>query len=233
MIFRQLFDRDSCTYTYLLGDEATGRAVLIDPVVELIDRDLQIIEELGLTLAMSIDTHVHADHVTAASLLKERTGCQIAYPSSGDAQGPCVSLKHGDWIEVDSIRLEVRHTPGHTAGSATFVLADHSMAFTGDTLFVRGCGRTDFQGGSAETLYASVHERIFSLPDSCLLYPGHDYKGRTVTTIGEEKIHNPRLGGGRTVEQFVQIMDGLNLAYPKKIDVAVPANRRLGAASAE
>jgi len=229
MIFRQLFDRDSCTYTYLLGDASTGRAVLIDPVIELVDRDLQFVAELGLTLAVSLDTHVHADHVTAASVLKERTGCAIAYPSSGEAEGPCMALDHGDVLQVDAIKLLVRHTPGHTAGSATYVLGDQSMAFTGDTLLIRGCGRTDFQGGSAQTLYASVHEQIFSLPDTTLLYPGHDYKGRTVTTVGEEKIHNPRLGGGRTVEQFAEIMANLNLAYPKKIDVAVPANRQLGA----
>jgi len=232
MIFRQLFDRDSCTYTYLLGDPDTGEAVLVDPVVELVDRDLQLVDELGLTLTVSLDTHVHADHVTAASRLQQRTGCAIAYPSSGDAQGPCRALDHGEVLTVGSIELTCLHTPGHTAGSACYVLGDRSMVFTGDTLLVRGCGRTDFQGGSAETLYRSVHDHLFTLPDGCRVYPGHDYLGRTMTTVAEEKAHNPRLGGGRTLAQFVEIMANLDLSYPKKIDVAVPANRQLGVVAA-
>lgn len=227
MIFRQLFDRDSCTYTYLLGDPATGEALLIDPVLELVDRDLQIVEELGLKLAMTLDTHVHADHVTGAQVLRERVGSAIVYPAGSGANGPDREMGHGEVVQCGSIALEVRHTPGHTASSVTYVLADQSMAFTGDTLLIRGCGRTDFQEGSATTLFASVHEQILSLPDACKLYPGHDYKGRTVTTVAEERAHNPRLGGDRTLEQFVTIMDGLGLAYPAKIDIAVPANLSL------
>ncbi len=227
MIFRQLFDRDSCTYTYLLGDPATGEALLIDPVLELVDRDLQIIEELGLKLAMTLDTHVHADHVTGARVLRERAGSAIVYPAGSGAHGPDREMGHKEVVQCGSIALEVRHTPGHTGSSVTYVLADQTMAFTGDTLMIRGCGRTDFQEGSAETLFASVHEQIFSLPDNCKLYPGHDYKGRTVSTVAEERTHNPRLGGTRTLAEFITIMDGLGLAYPAKIDIAVPANLSL------
>lgn len=243
MIFRQLFDRESCTYTYLLGvpgtDAAPGPAILIDPVVELVDRDLQMLDELGLKLVASVDTHVHADHVTAAWTLKQRTGCQIVYPAAGEGDDADRLLADGDVFEVGDngeIRLETRHTPGHTAGSVTYVQLDAEgapiRAFTGDTLMIRGCGRTDFQGGSSEDLYASVHERIFSLPADTPLFPGHDYKGRTVTTVGEERAHNPRLKDGTDVATFTRIMENLGLAYPKKIDVAVPANRNLGRPSA-
>jgi len=228
MIFRQLFDRESCTYTYLLGDPQSGLALLIDPVVENVDRDLQILDELGLTLHSTLDTHVHADHVTGAWELKQRTGARIAYPAGSGSTEPDCELEHGDVLQVGSIRLTTRHTPGHTACSATYVLADHSMAFTGDTLLIRGCGRTDFQGGSAEELYSSVHDQIFSLPEDCQLYPGHDYRGRTLTTVSEEKAYNTRLGNNRALPDFVAIMADLDLAYPKKIDVAVPANRQLG-----
>lgn len=229
MIFRQLFDRDSCTYTYLLGDPDTGEALLIDPVLEHIDRDLQIIGELGLTLTMTLDTHVHADHLTAAGQLKTKTGSTIVYPANTGAKGADREMAHGETVQCGAITLQVRHTPGHTASSVTYVLADPSMAFTGDTLLIRGCGRTDFQGGSSAALFTSVHSQIFSLPDTCRLYPGHDYKGRTVTTVAEEKVHNPRLGGGTSADAFAGIMEGLGLAHPAKIDIAVPANMSLGA----
>ncbi|MEZ4320480.1 MAG: MBL fold metallo-hydrolase [Myxococcota bacterium] len=228
MIFRQLFDTDTSTYTYLLGDPEPGAAVLIDPVVAQVERDLQIVRELGLTLSASLDTHVHADHVTGAWALKQRTGCEIVYPAGSGASGADREVGTGDVLQYGSVRIEARLTPGHTNGSVTYVLADHTMAFTGDAVLIRGCGRTDFQEGCAVTLYRSVHEQIFTLPDSTLLYPGHDYKGRTVTTVGEEKAHNPRLGGGRTVDEFRAIMEGLDLAYPKRIDEAVPANLLLG-----
>lgn len=224
MLFRQLFDRETCTYTYLLAD--AGLALLIDPVREHVERELTLLDELGLTLAWVAETHVHADHVTGAGTLADRTGCRIAYPASSGAQGADRYLADGDVLEVGSVALTCRHTPGHTAGCAIYV--GDGMAFTGDTLLIRGCGRTDFQEGDARALYRSVHERIFSLPDGWLLYPGHDYNGRTVTTVAEEKAHNPRLGGGRDVESFVALMAGLGLAYPKRIDEAVPANLKLG-----
>lgn len=228
MHFRQLFDRQSCTYTYLLADADTGAAVLIDPVLELVDRDLKLVNELGLTLTHSLDTHVHADHITGAATLQQRTGCAIVLPSTADAQGADRYLEHGEVLRIGGVQLETRHTPGHTAGSATYVVHAAGIAFTGDTLLIRGCGRTDFQGGSAETLYDSVHTQIFSLPDTTVLYPGHCYRGLTCSTVGEEKRWNPRLGGGRSLTEFVGIMDALGLPHPAKIDVAVPANRRLG-----
>lgn len=226
MQFRQLFDRASCTYTYLLADG--GQAVLIDPVKELVDRDVQLIEELGLTLVATLETHVHADHVTAASLLKQRLGSQAMCASSAGVPTVDRALDDGDMVRFGSRALHVRHTPGHTGGCATYVLDDASMAFTGDALLIRGCGRTDFQQGDARQLYSSVRERIFSLPSTTKLFPGHDYKGRTVTTVAEEREHNPRVGDARTVDQFVEIMDNLGLAYPKHIHRAVPANLALG-----
>ena len=228
MLFRQLFDRTSCTYTYLLADPDSHEAVLIDPVVELVDRDVQLLEELGLTLVATVETHVHADHVTGAAALRERLGSQVVVPVGAGVQGADRPVGAGDVIGFGRFELEVRPTPGHTEACTSYVLQDPPMAFTGDALFVRGCGRTDFQGGDARTLYASVHGQLLSLPDHAKLYPGHDYKGRTVTTVSEEKQHNPRLGGGNSVADFVAIMDGLNLADPKLMHVAVPANLRAG-----
>lgn len=230
MIFRQLFDRKSCTYTYLLADETTHEALLIDPVRELVDRDVELLTELGLTLRFVLDTHVHADHVTAAGLLRQRLGARTAV--SADAGAPCadVRLEHGATLQVGAVHVEARHTPGHTSGDVTYVVrdADATMAFTGDALLIRGCGRTDFQEGDSRTLYHSVHTHIFSLPDATRIYPAHDYKGRTVTTVGEEKQFNPRLGGGRTVDEFVTIMDALDLDPPEMISDAVPANLQCG-----
>jgi glyoxylase-like metal-dependent hydrolase (beta-lactamase superfamily II)/rhodanese-related sulfurtransferase len=224
MLFRPLFDPESSTYTYLLADEATRKAVIIDPVLDQLDRDLAVINELGLTLEWALDTHVHADHVTALGLLRERTGCKAALSERSGTGWPDVLLRHGLRVEFGSRWLEVRETPGHTNGCISYVLDDQSKVFTGDALLIRGCGRTDFQQGDAGTLYRSIHEQIFTLPDACEVYPGHDYKGRLVSTVGEEKQFNPRLGGGKTVEQFVEIMKNLHLAYPKKINIAVPAN---------
>lgn len=229
MIFRRLYDADTSTCTYLLGDEASGQAVLIDPVREQAERDLGLLAELDLTLCHVLETHVHADHVTGAGVLRTRTGCRSVVSRHGGA--PCADLQidHGDRIGFGERWLEVRATPGHTDGCVTYVLDDHSMAFTGDALLVRGCGRTDFQQGSARSLWRSIHEQVFSLPDQCLLYPGHDYKGHSVTSVAEEKQHNPRLGGARTEEEFVAIMDGLGLAPPRRIAEAVPANQNCGA----
>jgi sulfur dioxygenase len=228
MFFRQLFDAQTSTYTYLLADEVSGEAVIIDPVKELVERDVTMIRELGLTLVASLETHVHADHVTGATELKKRLGQAILYPSTSGAVGADGYLDEGASVAFGSRHLTVRLTPGHTAGCATYIADDESMAFTGDALLIRGSGRTDFQGGDAHQLWRSVHQQIFSLPDATRLYPGHDYKGRTVTTVGEEKAHNPRLGGSKTVEEFAAIMDQLGLAYPRHIDRALPANLALG-----
>ena len=227
MLFRQLFDRETCTYTYLLADGC--EAVLIDPVLAHVDRDVQIIAELGLSLKYTLETHIHADHVTGADQLRAQVGCAAVVSEAGRTTGADVQISHGDVIRFGSRHLTVRATPGHTDSCVTYVLDDETMAFTGDALMIRGCGRTDFQSGSAQALYHSVHSQILSLPQSCRLYPGHDYKGRTVTTVAEETAHNPRLGGGNTMEQFAQIMDNLKLGQPARIHIAVPANQRCGA----
>jgi sulfur dioxygenase len=225
-VFRQLFDPTSSTYTYLLGD--AGEALLIDPVFEQVRRDLALVRELGLTLVATLDTHVHADHITAAWLLRQRTGSRIGVAAVAGAQNADLPLNDGDRIAFGSRHLEVRATPGHTDGCLSFVLDDHTMAFTGDALLIRGCGRTDFQQGSAARLYESVKRRLLSLPPTCLLYPAHDYRGLTVTSVAEELRYNPRLGGDANVGDFVGYMQHLGLPHPKLIDKAVPANLRCG-----
>ncbi|GAB6032878.1 hypothetical protein CHUAL_012076 [Chamberlinius hualienensis] len=225
-IFRQLFDRESCTYTYLLADGASKKAIIIDPVYELVDRDVQIVKELNLNLIYAANTHVHADHVTGSGLLKKRLPeCQSLISSVTNAKAD-VYVDHGDKINVGDIEIEVRSTPGHTNGCLTYVCHREAMAFTGDALLVRGCGRTDFQQGDASKLYDSIHSQIFTLPELTKLYPAHDYKGFTVTTVAEEKKFNPRLT--KPKQDFVELMKNLNLAYPKQIDVAVPSNMVCG-----
>ena len=226
MIFRQLFEPLSSTYTYLLGCEETGQAVLIDPVITTIDRDLGEIHRHGLTLAFSVDTHIHADHITGALELKKRSGCKIAAPAL--EQLPCteVGIEEGKPLKIGSIELKPLHTPGHTAGHFAYVLGDR--VFTGDSLLIDGCGRTDFQNGDTDTLYRSIKEKLFSLPDECLVYPAHDYNNRWVSSIAQEKNHNPRLGAGRTIEQFKDIMANLNLPYPEFMEYAVPGNKLCG-----
>jgi len=226
LIFRQLFDPASSTYTYLLGD--AGQAVLIDPVFEHERRDTALLRELGLELVATLDTHVHADHVTAAWLLKQRCGSQILLSEHSGAANADRLLKHGDRVAFGSRSLEVRATPGHTSGCLSYVLDDHSMAFTGDSLLIRGCGRTDFQQGSPDRLFRSVQEQILSLPTACLLYPAHDYRGLTVTSVGEEQRFNPRLGGHASAADFAGYMNNLGLPHPKLMDIAVPANMRCG-----
>jgi sulfur dioxygenase len=228
MIFRQLFDPQSSTYTYLLADEGSRQALLVDPVFEQVRRDAALVEELGLRLAWTLETHVHADHVTGAWLLRERLGSRIALSADSGAEGADRWLRDGDRVEFGKRWVETRATPGHTDGCVTYVVDDERAALTGDALLIRGCGRTDFQQGSPDVLYRSVHERIFSLPDTCLLYPGHDYRGLTVTSVGEEKLYNPRLGGQILREDFVGCMKHLGLAHPKQMDIAVPANLRCG-----
>ncbi|KAF2367772.1 Metallo-beta-lactamase [Trinorchestia longiramus] len=226
LLFRQLFDRDSCTYTYLLADPATKEALLIDPVIEHAQRDANLLEQLELKLKYVMNTHVHADHITGTGLLKKLVpGCKsvLSAAAGGDAD---VKVKPGEVVNVGAIELEVRPTPGHTSGCVTYVNHAHDMAFTGDALLIGGCGRTDFQEGCAKTLYNSVHSQIFSLPDHYLLYPAHDYKGLTVTTVKIEKQHNPRLT--KSLTEFVSIMDNLGLPYPRKIDMSLPANKVCG-----
>lgn len=228
MIFRQLIDLQSSTFTYLLADEASREAVLIDPVFEQFQRDAALINELDLKLVATLETHVHADHVTGAWMHKTQNGSRILLSEDSGAEGADQYLKHCDQVKFGKRYLEVRATPGHTNGCLTFVLDDESRAFTGDCLLVRGAGRTDFQQGSARGLYQSVHTQIFTLPDDCVLYPGHDYRGITCTSVSEEKQFNPRLGGALSESDFSGYMDNLGLAHPNKIDVAVPANLKCG-----
>jgi len=228
LIFRQLFDPQSSTYTYLLGDSASRAAVLIDPVFEQVRRDAALVDELGLKLLATLETHVHADHVTGASLLKQRTGSNIMVSKTGGALGADRYLVQDDVIAFGSRRLLVRATPGHTSGCVTYVLDDSSMAFTGDCLLIRGSGRTDFQDGDPAAMYRSVREQIFALPADCLLYPAHDYRGLTVTSVAEERRFNPRLGGDIAMGDFTGYMKNLRLAHPKLLDVAVPANLHCG-----
>ncbi len=233
IIFRQLFDPESATYTYLIADRETREAVLIDPVYEQVLRDAALVEELELSIRWTLETHVHADHVTGAWALKQRLGSEIAVAESSGADGADRYLGHGDRVPFGERFLEVRATPGHTSGCLTYVLDDESKAFTGDSLLIRGCGRTDFQQGDAAELYRSVHLQIFSLPDDCLLYPGHDYRGLMVTSVAEEKAFNPRLGGDLSESDFAGYMANLGLAHPKKIDIAVPANLVCGKPEAD
>ncbi|HLY47329.1 MAG TPA: MBL fold metallo-hydrolase [Stellaceae bacterium] len=228
LVFRQLFDPQSSTYTYLLGDRASGQAVLIDSVFEQVRRDTALLGELGLSLVATLETHVHADHVTGASLLKRRTGSKIMLSAASGAAGADRYLAQDDVVAFGGRRLLVRPTPGHTSGCLTYVLDDRSMAFTGDCLLIRGAGRTDFQEGDTAAMYRSIHEQIFTLPDDCLLYPAHDYRGLTVTSVAEERRFNPRIGGEISIGDFTGYMKNLRLAHPKMLDVAVPANLRCG-----
>lgn len=224
MILRQWYDSESSTYTYLIADERTRKAALIDPVREHVDRDLTQLRELGLELVYALDTHTHADHVTGAGLLRERSGCKTV---TSTRAAPCADLhlRDGDVLRLGELDIHVLETPGHTDDSLSY-LVDGSV-FTGDALLIRAAGRTDFQNGSAELLYDSITRRLFTLPDDTRVYPGHDYRGLTVSTIGEEKQFNARIAG-RTREEFVRLMSGLNLPAPKKIAEAVPANRACG-----
>lgn len=226
MIFRQLFEPLSSTYTYLIGCAETGQAILIDPVIVTMERDLSEIARLGLRLAYTLDTHIHADHVTAALDLKKQAGSRIAAPACDRLACVDVGIEEGQPFQVGGIRLHPLHTPGHTDGHFAYVWEDR--AFTGDALLIEGCGRTDFQNGDTDMLYHSVKSKLFTLPDDTLVYPAHDYQNRRVSSIAQEKRRNPRLGDERSLEEFREIMANLKLPYPKFIDYAVPGNRQCG-----
>ncbi len=221
----QLFDPASCTYTYILFDEATRDALIIDPVDEQVERDLATLREYGLKLAWTVETHAHADHITSAALLAEHAGARTAAPQGCDIRTAAVQLKNDDVLKFGGESIRALHTPGHTAGSMSFMWRDH--VFTGDALLIGGCGRTDFQSGDARALYRSITQVLFALPEHTTVWPAHDYQGRTHSTIGAEKAGNARVAG-KTEAQFVAIMDGLHLPRPKRMDEAVPANLSSG-----
>lgn len=226
LLLRQLFDRDTFTYTYLLVDTETQEGAIIDGVKEQFDRDLQIIEELGVELLYAMETHVHADHITSAGMLRQNTGAQIVFGESAGIQEIDLPVKDGDKLQLGRYTIDVIATPGHTSGCTSYYI--DGMVFTGDALLIRGCGRTDFQQGDAKVLYDTVTGKLFILPDETLVYPAHDYNGRTSSTIAEEKRWNPRLGRGQNALEFIAIMNNLNLDLPKKINEAVPANVGVG-----
>jgi sulfur dioxygenase len=228
LIFRQLVDQVSSTYTYLLADVRTREAVIIDPVFEQHARDAALVRELGLKLAHTLDTHCHADHVTGAWLMRQALGSTIGLSCEYAATNVDLALAHGDVVRFGECALEVRATPGHTAGCLSFVTSEQCLAFTGDALLVRGAGRTDFQRGDAHWLFRSIREQLLTLPDDCAIFPAHDYEGRTSSTVGEERAFNPRIGGGAREEDFVGYMDNLGLPHPKQLAVALPANMRCG-----
>lgn len=230
MIFRQLFDQTSCTYTYLLASRHGGEAVLIDPVLERVERYLQLLEELDLRLVKAIDTHLHADHVTGLGALRDRTRCVTVMGQQSRADVVAMRVADGDRIEAEGLALEVIYTPGHTDDSYCYRL--DRMLFTGDTLLIRGTGRTDFQHGDARAQYESIFNRLLRLPEDTLVYPGHDYKGDTVSTLREERLYNPRLQVA-SVDEYVALMAGLKLANPKMMDVAVPSNMKIGMVQSE
>lgn len=223
---KQFFDRDSCTYTYLLVDPNSHQGAIIDGVKEQLKRDLQTIEQLGVELLYAIETHVHADHISSAGLIRQKTGAQIVYNQAAGVKSIDIELNDGDLLSLGDFQIRAIATPGHTGGCMSYYVS--GRVFTGDTLLIRGCGRTDFQQGSAEALYHSVTKKLFNLPDETLLYPGHDYNGNTSSSIVEEKQWNPRLGEQKSLHDFINIMDNLNLALPKKINEAVPANEGCG-----
>ena len=230
MRFRQLQETDSCTYTYLISCPETGETVLIDPVLDTVERDLRLLQDLGLKLTYTLDTHIHADHLTGARRLKELAGSRIVYPEI-DAL-PCADLgvREGTLFRVGHIDIHPLFTPGHTSHHHAYLIDNgtHKMLFSGDALLIDACGRTDFQSGDAATLYRSIQDKFFTLPDDTLVYPCHDYDGRHVSTIAQEKSRNPRLGQGKSLEAFVKIMEEMDLPYPRKIDFAVPGNEDCG-----
>ncbi len=227
MIFRQLFDSTSCTYSYLLASRRGGEALIIDPVLDRLDHYLRLIRELDLRLVKAVDTHLHADHLTGLGALRDRTDCITVMGEHSSVDVVAMRVADGDHLTIEGLRLEVLYTPGHTDDSYSFLAGDR--VFTGDTLLIRGTGRTDFQNGDARAQYESIFNRLLRLPEETLVFPAHDYKGDSVSTIGEERAFNPRLQV-RSAEEYAALMASLNLPSPKLMDVAVPANRRVGLA---
>jgi sulfur dioxygenase len=230
MIFRQLFDSTSGTYTYLLASRRGGEALIIDPVLEKVERYIQLVDELDLKLVKAIDTHLHADHITGLGALRDRTHCITVMGERSKVDVVSMRLSEGDKLTIEGVALDVLYTPGHTDDSYSFLMRDR--VFTGDTLLIRGTGRTDFQNGDARAQYDSIFNKLLRLPDETMVFPAHDYKGETVSTIAEEKRFNPRLQV-RSVNEYVDLMGNLKLANPKMMDVAVPANMRVGLAQEE
>jgi len=228
MLFRQWLEETSHTYTYLIADDSTGRGILIDPVVETFERDSVLIHELGVKVEWVCETHIHADHVTSAHLFRKKFGAKIGVSKFSGAQTADRYFDDGEKLDLAGIQLQSLATPGHTDGCMCYYVPSLKSVFTGDTLLIRGCGRTDFQQGSSEKLFASVRNKLFSLPDETFVYPAHEYKGRTVSTIEEEKKFNPRLNLNITLPEFQKIMANLNLAKPAQIDKAVPLNLKCG-----
>jgi glyoxylase-like metal-dependent hydrolase (beta-lactamase superfamily II)/rhodanese-related sulfurtransferase len=230
MLFRQLFDSESCTFTYLLASGTGSEALIIDPVLSKVERYLKLFEELDLKLAKAIDTHVHADHITALGALRDETNCITVMGKQSSADVVSMRIEDGDKIKIDGVCLDVMYTPGHTNDSYSFY--SPGMVFTGDTLLIRGTGRTDFQQGSSQEAYHSLFDKLLKLPDETIVYPGHDYKGDSTSTIGEERAYNPRLQVV-SAKEYTDIMDNLGLANPKMMDVAVPANQKIGMSQEE
>ncbi|MEO0932350.1 MAG: MBL fold metallo-hydrolase [Cyanobacteria bacterium J06641_2] len=226
MLFRQLFDTESSTYTYLIADIYTKEAAIVDSVLEQFERDTNLLNELGLNLRYCLDTHVHADHITAAGKLRQTTGCLNILPKNSQVKCADSYIQHGQVLQLGAVTIEGISTPGHTNSHMAYLI-NNTHLLTGDALFIRGCGRTDFQDGDPGTLYDCVTKRLFTLADDTLVYPGHDYKGCTVSTIAEEKQLNPRFAG-KTRDDFINLMENLDLPFPKKIKQAVPANRNCG-----
>ena len=226
LIFRQLFDYETWTYTYLLGDSTSKEAILVDPVSSQVERDIKLLEELDLKLKFTLDTHVHADHITGASQLRSALGVKTVGGRGFGVKCVDISLGDGEELSFGSFSIKALATPGHTDGCTSYLVND--LLFTGDVLFIRGTGRTDFQQGDAEKMYRSIKEKFYTLPDNTLVYPGHDYKGMQFSTIGEEKRFNPRIKETTELEEFKQTMANLNLATPKYLDIAVPANLNCG-----
>ncbi|MEJ2454939.1 MAG: MBL fold metallo-hydrolase [Candidatus Thiodiazotropha sp.] len=226
MKIRQLFDQNSSTYTYLVWDQATREAAIIDSVREQLERDIQLIRELDLTLMYALETHVHADHITASGLLRERLGCKVGVHTQVGSDCPDIKLRDNDRIRLGGQQLEVLYTPGHTDTDVCYL--GEGVVFTGDILLIHGSGRTDFQSGDAARSYDSITSRLFTLPEQTLVYPAHDYNGFTCSTIGEEKRFNPRLGGGRSRQEYIEIMHNMKLDKPKLIELAVPGNQACG-----
>src|SRR5215210_6194241 len=230
MIFRQLFDHTSGTYSYLMASRRGGEALIIDPVLEKVDRYIQLLRELDLKLVKAVDTHLHADHITGLGALRDRTHCITVMGEQSGVDVVSMRVTEGDKVQIEGVALDVLYTPGHTDDSYSYLMADR--VFTGDTLLIRGTGRTDFQNGNPRAQYESLFGKLLKLPNETLVYPAHDYKGDTVSTIGEEKTYNPRLQVN-SVDDYVALMNSLNLPNPKMMDVAVPANMRVGLAQEE